>query len=223
MWLAVLTVVPIAGSSVFWDSVAWRLGPDALLCLMLVAVLAAWLMLTGRKQFVVVSILCGLACAAKQNGVLVLAAWCGYLAMRERGAGRISRPVLALVVAAGVFSAVNPSTWYGPWEFLTHSISSRLWYAGIVASFYGPHTWWQSTFATLPTWPLLPLYAWIISRCRGEAWFEAVAWWGAFLALGTLFTIPAPEPRRYLAPLELGIYFPVALAVICILRRSSKT
>jgi hypothetical protein len=70
----------------------------------------------------------------------------------------------------------------------------------------------------LPLWPLLPICAWLLWRCRREAWFAPVAWWGGFLALGTLLTIPSPEVR-YLAPLELGVYFSAAVAVLCILAR----
>ena len=61
--LAAGATIPIAGSMTFWNCVAWRIGPDALLCLMLAAVLSAWLALDTRKWrgLVVVSVLCGLA------------------------------------------------------------------------------------------------------------------------------------------------------------------
>jgi hypothetical protein len=75
----------------------------------------------------------------------------------------------------------------------------------------------------LPLWPLVPFYAWLLWRSRGEPWFGAIAWWGGFLALGTFLTNPSPA-TRYLAPLELAVYFPVAVAAASILvRRSAKT
>ena len=83
---------------------------------------------------------------------------------------------------------------------------------------YGPHTWWQFLNDALPTWPLVPVFGWLLWRCRGENWFVPVAWWGGFLAIGTLVPIPSPE-TRYLAPLEIGLYFPAALCALHLLSR----
>jgi len=222
--LAALALLPVAMSETFWNCVAWRTGPDALLCLMLVGTLAAWLWLSGWKQFVVVSVLAGLACASKQNGILVLAAWCGWLVFTGRGSSRAWRPLVAITVAATVFCLINPATWSGPWRFLTESIRVRTLWAEAAATRYGkygPHTWWQLWTDALPVWPLVPFYGWLLWRCRREAWFGPVAWWGSCLALGTLLTIPSPV-TRYLAPLELGLYFPAMLAVLHILARVSR-
>jgi hypothetical protein len=221
--LAAATIVPIAGSMTFWDSVAWRIGPDALLCFLLVAVLAAWLMLDTAKWrgLVVVSILCGLAASSKQNGILVLAAWCGYLAAKGKGVGRIWRPITAVLIAAGVFCAINPATWHGPLGFLRGSIWIRQVITTEFANAYGPHTWWQFLNDALPTWPLVPVYAWLLWRCRRERWLAPVAWWGGFLAIGTLVTIPSPV-TRYLAPLEMGLYFPAMLCALHLVSRRGR-
>jgi hypothetical protein len=213
---ALFTVVVIAISPTFWDCVAWRMGPDALLCLMFVVTLAGWLWLSGWKRLVLVSVFCGLACATKQNGVLLLAAWCGYLVFSSRGARRVLWPLVAVVLAGIVFCAVNPSTWHDPWRFLARSVWMRRVLANGMASGHEPRTWWRFLNDALPLWPIVPVYLWLLWGRRREKWFGPIAWWSIFLLFGTLLTIPATE-TRYLAPLELGLYFTTALCLVSFL------
>jgi len=213
---AVFTLAPIAISPTFWDCVAWRMGPDALLCLMFVVTLAAWLWLGGWKRLVLVSVLCGLTCATKQNGVLVLAAWCGYLVFSSKGARRVLWPLIAVVVAGIVFCAVNPATWHGPWRFLVGSVWMRRVLANGMAMGHEQRTSWQFLNDALPLWPVVPVYLGLLWGRRREEWLQPIAWWSIFLVFGTLLTIPATE-TRYLAPLELGLYFATAVCVVSLL------
>jgi hypothetical protein len=73
-------------------------------------------------------------------------------------------------------------------------------------------------------WPILPLGVFATWTCRRERWFGSIGVWGAVLVAGhiagvfeTHFAVP-----RYLAPLEMGFFFPVSVAVITLMQRYSK-
>jgi len=219
--LAALAIVPIAASATFWDCVAWRMGPDMLFCLVLAATLAAWVGLDTRgwRGFVIVSLLCGLATSAKQNGILVLGGWCGYLAFTEGPSRRVWRPVVAAALAFAAFAIVDPALWYrGPQEFLSQSIHTRALWSERTVNVFGPCTPWMFFTTAVKAWWALPVFAWFVWRCRREAWFAPVAWWAAALAIGTYVAIPCPE-TRYLAPLEMGFYFPLMLCIMWLVTR----
>jgi hypothetical protein len=69
-------------------------------------------------------------------------------------------------------------------------------------------------------WPIVPVALYALWRCRKEPWFPVVGLWGLTLTAGMgagIMGLPFVVPR-YLAPVELGVFFPVSVCLLARLR-----
>ena len=87
--------------------------------------------------------------------------------------------------------------------------------AGYVSA-HGPVTWTEFLQQALFWWPMTPAIAFVVWRSRSKPWFAPVALWGGALFFGTILQLAHTRvlSPHYLAPLELGLYFPFALMLI---------
>jgi len=218
---AVVALLPLAFSKNIVLHIVPRVGPDALLAFTLSATLAAWVAWhlkgegTTLKAVILLGALAGLATGTKLNGGLLVLAFCAYLVTSCKGWQRLWKPILAGASAFVAFSLINPVVIMGRapfYQVLVDMVRRRFVVIAGSNERAGPMSFIQFANSALPTWPMLPALAAGFIACRREGWFPPVAWWTAFLTLGTFFGINRPFPR-YLGPLEIGLYFPAALCI----------
>jgi len=226
-WLALLAVSPVALTPAFNLNLAFVTWSGDIFMLAAVAVtLAAWTRFhlagaaTSRKAIIVTGILCGIAAGSKLNGILVLAAYCLYLAIVSRSFSRLANPAMAAAIAFAVFLAVDPVVFLypdrAPWQVLTMMVVRR---GQVVADWTrreGPLAWAEFYSHALFWWPMLPAAVWAFWKCRRRAWFLPLALWCGVMVVGTL--VGVLEVNRaddeYLGPVYMALYFPVAVAFI---------
>ncbi|MHC4713728.1 MAG: phospholipid carrier-dependent glycosyltransferase [Planctomycetota bacterium] len=229
-WLSALAVVPVLASPVFATDVAFlsRSG-DVFLVAAFAAGLAAWTRfhLSGRgtstAAIAVMGIVAGLAVSAKHPGVLLVAAYGGYLVWLSPGWSRLVNPLALMLVAFGVFGLLNPGIFLGaggnPFaaclmmiERRAINVAHHLRYSGAMSFTQVFGFFW---------WPLFPAFAYLLWACRRERWFPAVGTWAAVITAAMLiglFTVRLSFPS-YFAPLELSLYFPLSLAALSLAAR----
>jgi hypothetical protein len=230
-WLAAFSVLPLVLSPVFSEDVSYVINSgDGFLAGGLAATLAGWTYFhlkghgTSRWAILAVGALAGLATASKQTGVLAVVAFAAYLAWQSRGRERLVNPLMACAAAFIVFSAINwdvfftPGQW--PWNVLATMVANR---AQIVVHHYGGKPFSPLEAFKFFWWPLLPLALYCLWVSRRERWFPAVGLWSIVIIVGTLagmtgIRISAP---RYLAPLEMAMYFPVSVVMLSLARRAN--
>ena len=219
-WRAALALSPLVISPLFPVYIVPRVGPDALLFAWVCAFLAVWVYAhqQGRaaawRWVIALGAAGGLATFVKINGALVLFAYMAWIVARRQGWARLYLPALAGAVAFGLFYLLNPAFHGIRPEFVIWDILAR---RAVVAhgqlTTYGPIGWLDLVHRVVPSIALLPVLGVVAWRARAAWWFWPVVAWGLALAVGTLLTINQPLPR-YVGPLELGLYVPIALACL---------
>jgi len=229
-WLAALTATPLVLSPVLARDLAFFVtSGDVFLLASLSATLAAmtFFHLRGRGtsslSILVVSILGGLAASSKHPGVLAVAAFAAYLAWQSRGWQRLVNPIGAVMISLATFAAINPvfifcpGEW--PWNVCIDMMQRRAEVNRIQMSSYGVVT--ATEMFKFFWWPFLPAGAYALWASRKEPWFPAVGCWAIFIIGGMLLGMMQIKvaTSRYVAPLEMAVFFPVALCVIALGRR----
>jgi hypothetical protein len=221
-WWALAAVIPVVASKTFSMRLTEKVAPDAMLLCMMALTLAPWLAWHLRgdigkwKMGLYLGLLAGLATATKLNGGLLVIALVVYFAITCGKWERVFVPLMTTGAAFAVFVLVNPVMWYGYIPVFSPTVdmlARRFVIMAIKAAQYGPMSFTDFAQQALPTWPLLPLMLAVFFAAWRQPWFLPVACWGGALAIGTFFTIGVPV-QHYLAPLELGLYFPAALALV---------
>lgn len=227
-WRAALALSPLLISPLFPVHIIPRVGPDALLFAWVCGFLALWIYTyqKGRASSwqwaLVLGAVGGLASFVKINGALVLFAYMAWLAASNKGRARLLLPPLAGAAGFVVFYLLNPAFHgAGPTFVVWDILARRVFVAQGQRAIYGPIGWLRLVHRVVPCWPLLPLVATVVCRGRRAWWFWPVVSWGLALVVGTLATINQPLPR-YVGPLELGLYFPVALVCLSINTRAGQ-
>jgi hypothetical protein len=228
-WLAALTVTPLVLSPIFVRDLSFFVtSGDIFLLACLAATLAAmtFFHLRGRGtsslSILIVSILAGLASSSKHPGVLAVAAFAAYLAWQSRGLQRIVNPMGAIMVSLATFAAINPvlvfcpGEW--PWNVCIDMMQRRAQVNRIQMSSYGVVTATE-TFKFF-WWPFFPAGAYTLWASRKERWFPAVGCWAIFIIGGMLLGMITIKVStfRYIAPLEMAVFFPVGLCIIALSR-----
>jgi len=225
---AARAVTPLAGflcAAAFIDplnalghtvEIAWSLGPDPLLWLMMAATLVSWVYLEdSRHGALVTGLAAGLAASTKLNGAFLVIAFVGWLLYKRRW----RRALAAGAAAFAVFVLVNPVVWSRGvagfprvlWDFVAWGRMRAPAYAAAFAELAGKG--WLGARAVILA---RPLWLWIIliiallasKRLRR---LEPLVLWAAVIAMAHLLTVPAPAPR-YVFPIHAGLIIGVVAA-----------
>jgi len=233
-WLAAFSVLPLILSPTFSKDISFIIGSgDVFMAAALAAVIAAWTYfhLKGRGTSWVsifsVSVLAGIATSSKHPGALAVAAFAAYLAWQSRGWRRVIYPLAACAISVAVFTALNPAViaYPGerPWNVLALMVKQR----GVIIAQHMGRTPFSATECFTFFWfPILPVAVYSLWMSRREPWFPSVGLWALFLTVGVVTGMTGIRiaTDRYLAPLEMGVYFPVSLAMLSLGRRlAAKT
>jgi hypothetical protein len=225
-YLAILGVLPMTIIPLFGLRVAFASASGDIFCMaVMAAALAVWTYChvrgnaTAWLPLAIVAALIGLAAAAKLIAILTLVAYWTYLAIYSRGWRRLVNPIAAGAVAFVVFAMLDPIVFIDPLNPFRMCLMMIEWRLGLVAGYvsaHGPMTWTEFLEQALFWWPMTPAIAFVVWRSRSKPWFAPVALWGGALFFGTIMQLAHTRmlSPHYLAPLELGLYFPVALMLI---------
>ena len=226
---ALAAVSPLVLSPTFPLEIVPRVGPDALLMATLCLFLLVWTSLDGRgktlsaKAAVLMGVLGGLCTFAKVNGALAPIAFAAWAAYRGRGWARIGLPMTVLAITGVGFYALNPAFYAEwPWTCLIDILQRRAVAGAALDKIYGTMGWTAVFAGAVRVWPLFLVALAVLWRVRRVRALEPVLWWGIIGAAGNLAVINLPLPR-YIGPVELGIYYPAALAVAWILANENKS
>lgn len=228
--LAALAVSPLVVSPLFPVQIVPRVGPDAFLMGGLSACLFTWVLgerrgkLFSLKWSVLMGLVFGATIICKVNGAFALFAYMAYAACYGRGRERVTAGVVAFIVAGTCFYFFNIA-FIGRWPHavMFDIINRRLVVAAFLDTKYGVLGWTEVWNHSVALWPIIPVALYACWSARKNAVLRPILWWGCFLFLGTLFSTNWKIPR-YLGPVELGLYFPVALAMLLgIQRRCEET
>lgn len=170
-----------------------------------------------------VSIALGVATGSKHLGLLVLASYWLYLVLYARGRRKLLAPLASGALAFVVFGLIDPIVFIdpsGPVRVCLEMIGQRVIVSAAYVKGHGPLSWTNYSEQVLFWWPLAPAVAFLAWHSRRQPWFPPLALWGGVLVFGTLAGLAHARMMspHYLAPLELGLYFPVALMVIAAAR-----
>jgi hypothetical protein len=181
------------------------------------------------KSVILVGVAAGVTTSAKHPGVIVVGAFALYLLWYSRGWDRLLKPAIAAAVALGVFVLVNPAvlTYPGarPWEVLQLMMNRR----DVVADEgmtrhggVGLSEIWRRVFFWVP---LVPAAFVGVLAVRRERWLVPVGIWCASITVVTtlqLIRLGILE-ARYAAPIEMAVYFTLALIAMAYVARDSET
>jgi len=214
-WLALLVALPFVASERIAVGVVAYLGADAILMFFLALSLFAFTALVMRDKatslagVLILGAVAGLAASTKFNGWLVAVAYVAYLAIVTKGADRLAKPLLAGLVAATVFVALNPVLRAGGIDNILAVISEMLERRRYI---------WESQYGAAAVsraslvaryFPyaafVLPAAAALVAL-RREKWVLPVAVWSIVIIAGTLVSVNR-DFRRYYVPVEMAVFF----------------
>jgi hypothetical protein len=228
-WLAAFSILPLVLSPTFARDVSFIISSgDVFLATALAATLAAWTYFhlkgsgTSWVSIFVVSALAGIATSSKHPGVLAVAAFASYLAWQAHGWKRVAYPLAACAISFAVFTALNPAVIFYPGEWPWSVLAMMVHQRGIVIAQHIGQTPLSATECFKFFWfPILPVGVYALWVSRKEPWFPSVGLWAAFLTVGVVLGMTGIRiaSDRYLAPLEMGMYFPISLAMLSLGRR----
>lgn len=233
--LAVLAIAPVLITPLFAGRMAFESSSGDIYCM---AAMAGGLALWTRGHCkghaaewptaVGMGVLCGIATASKHVGIFALAAYWVYLLIYAEGWRKAVFPAISSAVAFVVFAVIDPVVIVdpaGPVRVCIQMVERRFQLVRAIVAGRGPLTWTEYCEKALFWWPLLPVMIYAGWHCRKEAWFAPVAIWGAVCVAGALWGLALTRllTPHYLAPVELGIYFPAALMVIARTRAARAT
>jgi len=220
--LAILPVVPLVLSPTFPVDIVPRVGPDAVLMAALCLFLLAWVALDRRGQgrtwtaAIVMGVLGGVCAWTKINGALVLVAYAAYMAIGKPSLRKYSRGAVALAVGAVTFYLLNPAfIGQNPAAVFVDILVRRAQVIQVMRLRFGPLGWTAVLSEAVRCWAFLPVLAWVAWKVRNVPLMVPVLLWGGVLAVGNLAVMNLPLPR-YLGPVELGLHFGGALAVLAL-------
>jgi hypothetical protein len=229
--LATLAVLPICMVHYWVTCIAFVSGSgDIFMMAGFAAALYLWLKYhlasegASWRSVAVVAATLGLAMSAKHQAVVVLAAFAAYLFLYARGWRRLVAPAAAAAVAFAVFLFLNPVVLAhpdaGPLRVLAMMVARR---GEVVAEAQsriprqGLSEIWNLDFYWLP---FLPVAAAAFLAMRRERWVAPLLLWCASITLSSAFGLATIRyfQRNYLAPLEMSLYFTLALAALALVK-----
>jgi len=169
------------------------------------------------RSVIVVGAAAGLATSAKHPGIIMVGAFGLYLMWHARGWNRIAMPAVAAAAAFAVFVLVNPAVLMypgaRPWEVLQMMVDRREEVAAAAATRFGDPGWpelWRKAFFWVPWVPAALAGFWVLRR---ERWMAPLMFWCVSIIVVTLagLVLLRNFEARYALPIELSLYFTVAL------------